>query len=301
MTKPTLFKQKFVKDKCQFEEFLFHNFTNLHRYKNCEYERKINYCDDKNLYLNLCYPKSRDTTKLPIFIYIHGGGWISSKPENREGFVSNIVEKGFFTLNIFYGLAPEYQHPKPIVNIYKALAWLVNNASKYNLDLDNIYLGGESAGAHLIAVMGAICSNEEYKNKFNLDTTSKDLIFKGLYLICGIYDMEECMNSKFPFMQCFVTSYSGKNYEMLRKDSKSAELFPQSFVNENYPKSFIITANLDQLRTGGKKFYEHLCANNVPCKLYHCTGLYAFHAFGVALILPKAREAFIQGFDFLLS
>ena len=149
--------------------------------------------------------------------------------------------------------------------------------------------------------MGAISSNNEYKNKFNLDKISKDLKFKGLYLNCGIYDLDECLNSRFPFINCFVASYYNNDFSKIRENEDAKTIFPQKYVNENFPKSYILTASHDQLRKGGKSFYDKLSKLNVPCQHFYCTGPAAFHAFGVACILKKSIKALNEGFEFLLS
>ena len=71
-------KKKFVLPKALFTflEWLGKvSFYNFNRAKNVVYERRIRYCDNPKLYLNVCYPENaRKGAKLPVFVYIHGGG-----------------------------------------------------------------------------------------------------------------------------------------------------------------------------------------------------------------------------------
>lgn len=60
-----------------------------------------------------------------------------------------------------------------IQNVYKAFAWLKEHADEYNIDMDRIFVGGESAGAHLSSMAGAISTNPEYAAHFDLDERSK--------------------------------------------------------------------------------------------------------------------------------
>lgn len=270
----------------------------LKRAKNVDYERKIRYSQDERLYLNICKPKS-EQGKLPVLVYIHGGGWISGKPEYRESLVSNIAAEGYFTINIFYGYSPRYGHPHAVRNIYDALAWLVQNKDKYNIDLDRVYAGGESAGAHLAATVGAASSNEDYKSLLNLNPISRDIRFCGLVLICGIYDMEEAAHTGFPFMGCYIEAFCGKNAKALRADKDGRAVSPIDYVTEAYPPSFIISARHDALRGGSKTLADKLESLGVKCVSHCATGMFAVHAYLVAQALPQSKQTMPLVLDFI--
>ena len=71
---------------------VWYNFTEclayvaLHRPtpKGCDY-RKLRYGDEKKQYVNLCTRKDLAAVRKPVFIYVHGGGWISGITEMRFG------------------------------------------------------------------------------------------------------------------------------------------------------------------------------------------------------------------------
>lgn len=283
-----------------FNEFLgYMTIFRLSKAKNVVFERKIKYSDDTNLYINICKPKEVSVEKLPVFVYIHGGGWISGRPEGRESIVSNIAAKGYFTVCIRYGLAPKYGHPFALQNIYDALAWLISNKDKYNIDLDNIFVGGESAGAHLSATVGAVSVNEDYKNKLYLNPISKDIKIKGLALICGIYDMDEAMHSGFPFFRTFLRAYYGKDLKHLKTDPNAIDMSPIHFVNADYPPSFIISAAHDPLKGGSKTFADRLDGLDVQNILHHEKSLFAVHAYPVAQFLPQSKLALCKMLEFI--
>ena len=113
-------------------EFLgFLTVFNAKRSRLVRTERHVRY-DEENerLYLNIYYRRARKPAeKAPVFVYIHGGGWIGGLPETREAFNTKIAEAGYFVVSLYYGHSPYYPHPEPIQNIYKAFAWLKRNAS----------------------------------------------------------------------------------------------------------------------------------------------------------------------------
>ncbi|HPD02736.1 MAG TPA: alpha/beta hydrolase [Eubacteriales bacterium] len=283
---------------CRFNEWWMRPLLNLGASKEVVWERKIKYCDDENLYLNVCDKKEPDGEKRPVFVYIHGGGWVSGKPETREGVVSKIVEKGFLGISIYYGYAPKYGHPEAVQNIYKALAWLVDNAEKYNADISRIYVGGESAGAHLTATVGAIYANEEYKSAFDLEPKSKDLKISGLVLICGVYDMEVAAKSGFPFIKSYIYAYFKKPLKLLNTE-EGRLISPAHFITEAFPASFHITAAMDALRHGGAMFYDQVKSKGVKCVHYYAKGAWSIHAFAVAQALKLSKIAMKGILEFL--
>lgn len=280
----------FAKYMCIFNEWWMRPLLNWNADKTVKWTKGIRYdSSDSDVYLNICEPQSRDG-KLPVYVYIHGGGWVSGKPETREGAVSRVVGAGYFGLSIYYGYSPKYGHPKPIENVYKALAWLVDNAEKYDLDLSHVYVGGESAGAHLAAVLGAISTNEEYKKLFNLAEKSRDMKFKALFLNCGIYDMNDAAKSAFPFIKSYIYAYYGKPVKGMAADEEAKSMSPLYYVTPEFPRSLLVSAQGDALRFGTVHMKEVLDANGVKYESYHAKGAWAIHAFAVAQKLKKSKE-----------
>lgn len=49
-------------------------------------------------------------------------------------------------------LAPEFPYPVPVDDCWAAILYIIENASKFNIDVSRIAVGGASAGGHLSAV-----------------------------------------------------------------------------------------------------------------------------------------------------
>ena len=275
---------------------------NLGGFKDVLYERKIQYNSKKDLYLNTCVKKEDISSKKPLFFYIHGGGYVSGRPENREGCVSKFAEAGYFTASVYYGLSPKYKHPDSLYNIYDALAYLIENKEKYNIDTDNIFVGGESAGAHFAGLLGAISTSDELKNHYDkLNPVSKDLKFKGLFLNCGIFSMKDAAESNFPFMKSYLEVFYGGSCKEMLSEANEKYLSPIEFLNPDFPPSYVVTAEHDGLRFGGIKFYERLKELGVKTEHYHAKGIMAIHAFAVGQKLKISQEVMKNALTFFNS
>lgn len=287
---------------CVFNEFWSSPLMNLGGFSDVTYERKIRYGKNPDLYLNTCVKAESVNEKKPLFLYIHGGGYVSGRPENREGCVSRFAEAGYFTASVYYGLSPKYIHPSSLYNIYDALAYLIENKDKFNIDTDNIIVGGESAGAHFAALLGAISTSSELKNHYDkLNPVSKDVKFKALYLNCGIFSMKDAAESKFPFMKNYLEVFYGGTCAELLSESNEKFLSPIEFLNESFPPSFVVTAEHDALRFGGIKFFERLKELGVKTEHYHALGMMAIHAFAVGQKLKTSKEVTKNALAFFSS
>ena len=248
--------------------------------------------DNKRLYLDIYERKDRNpSVKSPVFVYIHGGGWIGGLPETREAFNTRIAEAGYFVASLYYGHSPYYPHPEPIQNIYKAFAWLKEHAEEYNIDTEAIFVGGESAGAHLTAMAGAISTNPEYNARFDLDERSRHQRFAGLVLNCGVFDLEKARTLPFRNIDLYVQSYcGGKPFDRLSEEEKK-EISPIHHVTHDFPPVFAVAAERDPLAVLTFDMAKVLQQNGVECELYFGTGRCAVHAFAVVQILKISRQA----------
>lgn len=273
------------------------NFRRSHKVKTTRFLRYDE--NDKRLYLDTYERKDRDKTKKSkVFVYIHGGGWIGGLPETREAYTTRLAEMGYFVASLYYGDAPFYSHPRMIENVYKAFAWLKEHSDEFNIDTDGIFVGGESAGAHLSSMAGAISTNEEYNAMFNLDERSRHQRIDGLMLNCGVYDLAKSVNTGFKNIEIYTQSYCGGVPVCECDEQMQKQISPIYWVTDKFPPTFAISAENDKLAVLTfdlvQKFYE----NNVRFEHYHGEGKWAVHAFPIAQFLKISKEAMRLTKDF---
>ena len=97
-------------------------------------------------------PVAPSTTKLPVLLHCHGGGFVLLGPEATDGRNRfRAGDLGCLVVSVDYRLAPETPFPGPIEDCYAVLTWLYRNAEALNVDTTRIAVGGESAGGGLAA------------------------------------------------------------------------------------------------------------------------------------------------------
>ncbi len=106
--------------------------------------------------LDLAMPKEPADEPRPAIVFVHGGGWRSGdkRAKNFLGPALEFAGKGYVCITVNYRLLGEAPMPACIEDVKCAVRWLRAHAKKYNVDPDRIGAYGNSAGAHLVAMLG---------------------------------------------------------------------------------------------------------------------------------------------------
>lgn len=109
--------------------------------------------------LDVFMPAMKRFAKTPLVVHIHGGAWLEGDKsfENQyymRSLRDSLVSKGYALISINYRLLnPDVQLEDQLSDSYDALKWIRDHADVYQLDLDNVGIMGESAGAHLAQML----------------------------------------------------------------------------------------------------------------------------------------------------
>jgi acetyl esterase/lipase len=96
--------------------------------------------------------------RAPAALYVHGGSWVSGD-DNTGGFIIDkigpgLAAYGFVVMSIDYRLGPGYPWPAQIEDVKCAVRFLRANAVALNVNPDEIGAWGQSAGGHLVSLLG---------------------------------------------------------------------------------------------------------------------------------------------------
>jgi acetyl esterase/lipase len=120
--------------------------------------------------------------KVPLVIFVHGGGWLVNDKYADIGYmkktVAEIVSSGFALASIDYRFATQAVFPAQMQDCNRAISFLVDNADKYGLDKNRIAVMGFSAGGHLASLIGLSKNNNV--GSFFMEGTNKAFNFKAV-------------------------------------------------------------------------------------------------------------------------
>ncbi len=107
---------------------------------------------DTELLLDLYLP-DKPVRAVPIIVNVHGGGW-SGLDKGWCPFPLRMVEQDYAVASINYRLSQQAIFPAQLHDCKAAVRWLRANAARYGLDGEHIGAWGDSAGGHLVALLG---------------------------------------------------------------------------------------------------------------------------------------------------
>jgi acetyl esterase/lipase len=202
--------------------------------------------------LDVYYPKTADRP-LPVIINIHGGGYVYGSKELYQCYCMDLARRGFTVVNFNYRLVPHISFPSPVHETNEVMQWVCANAADYYIDLGNVFMAGDSAGAQIASQYCAIVTNAEYAKLF--DMSVPDFKLKAVALNCGMYDKFHQMDIPLPGL---LTDYFGK--DPLEHGDKINVL---KFINERFPPAFIASAVNDFLLPYSQPFFDYLGSKGV--------------------------------------
>ena len=139
--------------------------------------------DGFEIALNIVRPKSAAGT-LPVFVFIHGGGWVlGDYPTHRRLVRDLVVESGYCAVFVNYTRTPEAVFPQQIDEIYAATKWVAEHGNEIAVDGGNLAVVGNSVGGNMTAVT-AIKAKENGGPKIKLHIMMWPIVDAGLRAAC---------------------------------------------------------------------------------------------------------------------
>jgi len=93
-------------------------------------------------------------TNAPVFIYIHGGGWVlGDYPTHRRLVRDLVVESGAVAVFPDYTPSPEARYPTAINQIYAATKWVAEHGNEIGVNGKNLAVVGNSVGGNMTAAV----------------------------------------------------------------------------------------------------------------------------------------------------
>jgi acetyl esterase/lipase len=132
--------------------------------------------------LNIWAPTgTKKTDKLPVLVFLYGGGWYSGARDDY-GFAGRAFAKqGFIVVIPDYRIVPEGHWPDFLQDSAAAVAWTDAHIAQHGGDPDRIALSGHSAGAYN-AVMLAL--DPQWMKAAGSDAS----VIRGVAALSGPYD-----------------------------------------------------------------------------------------------------------------
>ena len=190
-------------------------------------------------------------------ILVHGGGW--SAGSKQAAFIKPLFPvldgSGLAWFSIDYRLSPKYKHPAAAEDVEQAIRYVKTHAREFRVDPNRLALMGESAGGHLVALVGlhhkaetGVAAVVPFYGAFDLEAllAARGVVSQGYTNFLGISDLSE------------------KSRAILREASAA------TYVKPGAPRFLLIHGTKDEAVPYDQsvRFAAQLKAAGVPCDFY---------------------------------
>ncbi len=122
-------------------------------------ERDVAYAEPRNERQLLDVYAPASGTKMPVVVWVHGGGWVTGSKAMVAEKPAAFNGKGLVFVAMNYRFVPAVQMGDIVRDVAKSVGWVRANIARYGGDPDRILLMGHSAGAQLAALL---CTDWRY-------------------------------------------------------------------------------------------------------------------------------------------
>lgn len=256
-----------------------------------EIQRDIAYLADGDRgHLLDIYRSKGASPDAPLVINIHGGGLFASYKEVTANFNYEWARMGYTVVSLSYRRIPETTLWHQIDDVMHALRFVKENADTYQLNLNQCYLTGDSAGALLTLFASSINSSPQLQQEFGIEGSGLNIRAMGLVSIMLDTQRKDLMKSINDMVTC--KEDKDKAYEKYL-------LNPASLLDVAKPlPSILITSEEDLIQKDTLKLDVILKAKNAPYMLVNFPKgeeNKLIHVFSVSYpMYPESRDVLRQ-------
>jgi acetyl esterase len=242
--------------------------------------------------LHIVRPTGTADTVLPVFIFIHGGGWVLGDFPTHQRMVRDlVVASGYVAVFVDYTPSPDAQYPQAINEIYAATKWVAENGAEIKVDGKNLAVVGNSVGGNMTAVT---CL--QAKEKGGPHIKLQILMWPVTTAAFSTESFELYGQDRFltaPLMKWMWSTYTTDPGQRQEIHASPLNATPEQLTG--LPPALIQVAENDILRDEGEAYGRKLSEAGVPATTIRYNGM--IHDFGLLNALadvPAVKSLFVH-------
>jgi len=227
--------------------------SDIMQLKEFSYKKDIIYkiADGDTLDMILFFPKEKISSKMPVMLYTHGGGWGGGSKYNIfrpafKGTLKMLLDNGIACATIKYRLTRigKSNAYDCVTDCKDAARFLMKNADKYSLDVKRMGVWGGSAGGHL-SLMTALADNDSFLGEVALRKYHpRFLCVVSYFPLTSFINAENLKGSNFEKPERYIPILGGllsEKYDLAKK------LSPVEWIQKNSPSVFLLHGEQDKV------------------------------------------------------
>lgn len=134
----------------------------IHYFHDVEYIK----IDGISLHLQILMPfvRNNKNRKYPCLVFVQGSAWFKQDVWMQCPMMANLVRKGYVIAVVEYRHSGIAAFPAQIQDAKNAIRYMRSNADKYNVNPEEIIIGGDSSGGHTALFCGIFKDDSKFDN-----------------------------------------------------------------------------------------------------------------------------------------
>ena len=238
--------------------------------------------------LRVYTPADPGTGRLPIVMWIHGGGWVLFDVDTYDASCRGLCNKtGAIVVSPGYRRAPEAVFPAAHDDVLTAWTWVVQNAAQLGGDPARMAIGGESVGGTMAAAtslrLAASGQPTPAAQVCVYPLTTPEQYGESMADAADGRPLNRALLS-------WMAMHAFQGEPDAAQDPRVDLLGLPAEQLSSLPPTLVVTAERDVLRSQGEEFARRLEGAGVPTTHRHYQGV-MHEFFGAAAVLDKAEQA----------
>lgn len=276
---------------------------NAHPITTVDYARDLDFVGDgiRAHRLDVISPRYLGSA-LPVYVYLHGGGWTSGDKNALTKYCASQAENGMVVVNVNYRKATRFHMTHMLEDADAALDWVQRNVREYGGDPENVVLGGDSAGGQIAALYAAAVVDPRLAEHHSVRLRLPAERLKGLVQHCSAVDFSVNFQRGFVLGQGFIRMLLPERGRGLSLRRAARYLSPIDWVGPSFPPVLVTTSERDYFYRANMRFIARLRKHRVSVDtlVYERGRRNTEHTWQQNARFPESQEVYRRLRDFVV-
>lgn len=193
---------------------------------------------------------------LPVYVYLHGGGWTSGSKRAVARYCATQAASGMVVVNVEYRKAPKATMAQMLGDGNAALAWVAEHVADRGGDPTRIVLGGDSAGGQIASLLAQASGREELAEHWGLRPAMAVSSIRGIVQHCAALDFSVIFERGFIMGLGFVRMLLPGRSDGDGLVRRARWLSPIEWLWPEHPPVLVTTSRRDIFYTASRNFAD---------------------------------------------
>lgn len=216
--------------------------------------------DGIELHLKMMFPSvTNKNKKYPTVFHVQGSAFFKQNMNTSMGTLGPLVRAGYGVILIEYRYIPQHRFPCQIEDGKTAVRYVMSHAEEYPIDINNLYLSGDSSGGHTAMMMMATWESGLYDaEKTSLPKLNACIDLYGSLNMLTMNDAPSAYDHD--ALDSPASIYLG--FSAKTNPEECLRQVPHTYINEDTPIPPVLIMHGSKDRTvpfsQSLEFYQHL-------------------------------------------